>query len=275
KVAFQKGSTVYFAANTQDSVGAESALSPQTSIYLAIPGPITDLIVTNYATTATFGAAPVNITLQWTMPGNDGTTGNIVNSSYDLRWSLVPILNFTNYQNVVSSSIIVSTNVAPGTIQSATVNGLVPNSTYYFAVTVKNSLGVRTSLSNGATALGFITVLVGAANDNYAVAWGDYDGDGDLDLSAASLSNLTETLFRNDGAGKFTITTSFNGTSGYTHDLAWADVDNDGDLDVAFCNYYDGGTWLVVPKLMRNDGNGVFFMMPNATLSESYCRSIA
>jgi hypothetical protein len=86
----------------------------------------------------------------------------------------------------------------------------------------------------------------------HSVAWGDVDGDGDLDL-ATSLH-----LYRNDG-GRLTTAAIWSspdwpstpGTAG----VAWGDVDEDGDLDLAM-----GGNWTVRPAgedrptLYRNDG---------------------
>jgi hypothetical protein len=72
-----------------------------------------------------------------------------------------------------------------------------------------------------------------------SVAWGDYDGDGDLDLALTGRVNntpsLTAKLYRND-AGSFTeVTPPYPAVE--SGDLAWGDYDADGDLDLAFCGY--------------------------------------
>ena len=67
------------------------------------------------------------------------------------------------------------------------------------------------------------------------LAWGDYDGDGDLDLAAGGIAEgagpiLSTTLYRNDG-GQLTATeVALPGIQG--GDLAWGDYDNDQDLDL-------------------------------------------
>ncbi len=67
-----------------------------------------------------------------------------------------------------------------------------------------------------------------------AVAWGDYDNDGDLDIAISGwfsdAQNITK-IFRNDGGGVFTdINADLPGT--FWSSLAWGDVDNDGRLDL-------------------------------------------
>ena len=77
-----------------------------------------------------------------------------------------------------------------------------------------------------------------------ALAWGDYDGDGNLDLVASGrpfglfdFSDWTAniTLYRNRPAGLLSADASFNlGTTfRVVGDLAWVDYDNDGDIDFA------------------------------------------
>ncbi len=71
-----------------------------------------------------------------------------------------------------------------------------------------------------------------------SVAWGDVDGDGDLDLA---VSGDTARLYRND-RGILTQQAVWSaGIEG--RDIAWGDYDNDGDLDLA-----------VGTQLYRNDG---------------------
>jgi hypothetical protein len=80
-----------------------------------------------------------------------------------------------------------------------------------------------------------------------AVAWGDYNQDGDIDFFAAR-----EGLFRNNGDGTFTDVTGtafLNPTSGLGLSAAWADYDNDGFLDL----YIGSGT---TSQLYRNNGDG-------------------
>jgi len=65
-------------------------------------------------------------------------------------------------------------------------------------------------------------------------AWGDYNGDGWLDLVVTGYNSLI--LYRNQ-AGKFTIDTNFPALPGFWAGAAWADFDNDRDLDLYVCGY--------------------------------------
>jgi hypothetical protein len=69
-------------------------------------------------------------------------------------------------------------------------------------------------------------------------AWGDYDGDGDLDLFVTRYG--TNLLFRNDGNGRFrdvSEETRVGGAEGFWTGVSLADYDRDGDLDAYVCGY--------------------------------------
>jgi tetratricopeptide (TPR) repeat protein len=69
-----------------------------------------------------------------------------------------------------------------------------------------------------------------------AAAWGDYDGDGWLDLAVSGYESLL--LFRND-RGKLIPDPHFEAPDGYWSGLAWGDFDNDRDLDLYVCGYVE------------------------------------
>ena len=78
--------------------------------------------------------------------------------------------------------------------------------------------------------------IIGEAQYDFEVAaWGDCDGDGDLDLAVGTVGqNL---LYLNDGNGAFSTPISFGPPADHTWSLAWGDFDGDGDLDLAVGNY--------------------------------------
>jgi subtilisin-like proprotein convertase family protein len=84
-----------------------------------------------------------------------------------------------------------------------------------------------------------------------SVAWGDVDGDGDLDLAVGNLSDVNQ-LYRNDGNGNFTAPPENTGSNSTTRSVAWGDADGDGDLDLAVGNSTQAN------QLYRNDGSGGF-----------------
>jgi len=69
-----------------------------------------------------------------------------------------------------------------------------------------------------------------------AVAWGDVDGDGDLDLAMGSYESANE-VYLNTGNGLATTPywTSSNSLGAYS--IAWGDINGDGDLDLVVGNY--------------------------------------
>ena len=84
-------------------------------------------------------------------------------------------------------------------------------------------------------------------DSTYSVAWGDVDGDGDLDLAVGNYGQPNR-LYRNDG-GVLTASAVWSSTeSDSTYSVAWGDVDGDGDLAV--------GNYNQPNRLYRND-NGV------------------
>jgi len=69
-------------------------------------------------------------------------------------------------------------------------------------------------------------------------AWGDWNGDGFLDLAVTGYGELV--LYRNEKDGSFTNVTETAGLSelsGFWTGLSWGDYDGDDDLDLYVCGY--------------------------------------
>ncbi len=73
------------------------------------------------------------------------------------------------------------------------------------------------------------------SDDTVSVAWGDWDGDGDLDLAAGNFGQPNR-VYANSGGALASAWTSAD--SDDTRSVAWGDWDGDGDLDLAAGNEY-------------------------------------
>jgi hypothetical protein len=96
-----------------------------------------------------------------------------------------------------------------------------------------------------------------------AVAWGDYDNDGDLDLFISRGTKegpVKPTLYRNNGDGTFTEVTDQAGLGAVTNSRAatWGDFNNDGYLDLYVVNSGSDPVGKDANQLYRNNKDGTF-----------------
>jgi photosystem II stability/assembly factor-like uncharacterized protein len=92
------------------------------------------------------------------------------------------------------------------------------------------------------------------------LAWGDIDGDTDLDLAVGSENQTV--IYRNDSGTLLITDTELPGyweeNSQADFDLrsiTWVDYDNDGDNDLLLPSIFDFNTFTFRTALMRNDGS--------------------
>jgi hypothetical protein len=103
------------------------------------PSAVTDL--------AADGTTQTGLTLSWTAPGDDGSSGTA--TSYDVRYSTSPITS-SNWANATPISGVPAPH-ASGTAESFTVTGLTGGVTYYFALKAGDEVPNWSSLSNVAS----------------------------------------------------------------------------------------------------------------------------
>src|SRR6266446_10524501 len=105
----------------------------------------------------------------------------------------------------------------------------------------------------------------GELNSSWCVSWGDYDGDGFIDIiTLGHVQDLTGSIsqvWHNNGGGTFTDVTSQVGLdphNGDAHGAVWADFDNDGLLDLFVSKGTIKNNAIDYDDLWHNNGNGTF-----------------
>jgi Concanavalin A-like lectin/glucanases superfamily/Bacterial Ig domain/FG-GAP-like repeat/Regulator of chromosome condensation (RCC1) repeat/Immunoglobulin domain/IPT/TIG domain len=102
---------------------------------------------------------------------------------------------------------------------------------------------------------------------NSAVAWGDFDNDGRLDLlltgtTNSSFSGAFTRIYHNNGDGTFSNSVALTGV--YQSAVACADFDGDGDLDIVISGMNPVSA--PVTLVYRNNGNGTFTQMQSSLI---------
>ena len=122
-----------------------------------------------------------------------------------------------------------------------------------FMIFMAGQAGAQVTFSDIASSSGVNSTLLGTD-----IAWGDYDGDGDLDIYVTNWGTALGVpynhLYRNNGDDTFTDVGISSGVASdrNSSSAAWGDYDNDGDLDLYVTN------WQAQDLLYRNNGNGTF-----------------
>ena len=116
--------------------------------------------------------------------------------------------------------------------------------------------------------------LSSEANNNWSVAWVDFNNDGWEDVFVTNYAtNKPNCLYKNNGNGTFSKVTNVGtlvSDLGGSVSSTWADYDNDGDMDVFVANN-TGAT----NALYQNNGDETFTKVTSSILSQygGYCHN--
>jgi hypothetical protein len=137
---------------------------------------------------------PTSVTLAWTAPGDDDRTGQA--ARYDVRWSLAPITSLAEFAQATGMPNPPAPQPA-GAGESATISGLTPSTTYWFALCTLDEAGNASALSNVVSATTLVSSdvvrpaplalsLVTTTTTSVTVGWNDV-GDDSLSGTASSV----------------------------------------------------------------------------------------
>lgn len=206
------------------------------------------------------------VTLAWTAPGDDSTTGRA--TRYDLRWSRVPVTDASTF----AAATVIEPVVAPslsGTPESFTVTGLLPATEYWFALVTLDEAGNRSPISNVLHATTLVSsdvvrpalvpvALLSATANSITVRWTEV---GDDSLSGVVTATELRWSYAPIGEAQWTTATPVSGVPapsgpGTVAQVTIAGVDRTRDVYVAArarddVNRVSGiATALVVPHLL-------------------------
>lgn len=183
------------------------------------------------------------VTLSWTAPGDDSTTGRA--TAYDLRWSRTPIVTVADHAAATSVAGLPAPSPA-GSPETYTVGGLLPGTEHWFALRTVDERGNVSILSNVVRAVTLPSadvtppapialVLVAAGDTDVSVSWTDVGDDGLDGIAAAvevrwSYEPITEA---NWDAAVPVAGLPAPDVAGTPHTLTFAGMDRDRDLWVA------------------------------------------
>jgi hypothetical protein len=136
--------TYYFILKVADEIpnwsGYSNVAVKATSGDVTAPASIADLTIT--------GTTGTSMSLRWTAPGDDGTTGTA--PSYDIRYStsVITTSSWGSATTVTGEPV----PAAAGTQQTFTLTGLTSGRAYYVAIRTTDNAGNLSGLSNVPTA---------------------------------------------------------------------------------------------------------------------------
>jgi hypothetical protein len=183
--------------------------------------------------------APGSKTFTLTVNGTGFASSAVVNWNGSTR--LTEVISSSQLKATINASDVSSPQTAWITVTNSAPGGGTSNVIFFPVRSRSSSLGMAISQP-----------FAGAT----AVAVGDFNNDGKLDVAWVTASALNVSLGNGNGTFQPAITTITNGGESNPYYLLTGDFNGDGNLDLVLGN--DGGVWLFL-----GNGNGTFTGSPN------------
>jgi len=161
---------LYTFGSLMDPVGDDELFVARYGGDTVAPAAVSDLAVTVVSSDS--------ITLSWTAPGDDSNDGTA--AAYDLRYTTAGAMTADEAFNAAARAQGVTVPQAAGTAETFTIIGLMPGTTYFFAIKTADEAGNVSGLSNSPAGM----ILLVDTTASAAVT----------DLAATAVSSNTVTL---------------------------------------------------------------------------------
>lgn len=169
------------------------------------------------------------------------------------------LLNDGNGDFSTESTIPVSNNFR-GDFKFADVDNDNDLDFFYIGFDLGNNAQSKLCINDGNGNFTVSTFVTFAKVHSGNIAFGDIDGDNDLDLfyTGKLYSNSYSYLYTNDGSGNYTQVSGTNFTGVTNPTISFEDTDGDNDLDLIYTGLPDGTNPSMITKYYTNDGSGLF-----------------
>ena len=188
---------------------------------------------------------------------------------------ITELYKYDDINGFVLQSSSTFTGVSGGSVAFADIRG---NGVQDILITGLNSSFNPTTELYENDGTGVFTLVSGTpftAVQYSSIAFADIDGDGDLDvfITGQSGANKVANLYKNDGAGSFTLATGSTLTGVSNSSVAFADVTGNNHLDLLITGENSSNN--PIAELYENDGTGIYTLVSGTPFTGVSASSVA